>query len=328
MTITAREAIHIKHGPPLLQNLHKRPQRCRSPADQRWAAKAASPARPPPDGIKKRGRPKKAAVAVETATIATGDGATTGDGTIYATPASNRKSQLPARPPATLAPVSGGIRKLVRPAKHKKALKRGRTATNKMFQTAEAILGDISKIANAARSQQTVSVDTNATQSHHATTTTGTPVALAPIAAGVKKRAHKASKPSTNSLLSPAPVSGNNIPKSTHADGTTEPIRRLDEQIPEADRTFSAMGGNLAKMALGFPSMPAISAEPDGVFSSAMITLADRRCQRSDEAVNALECLNGWHRDGLISASHAESTELEEMPNALCIQELNGSTVE
>jgi hypothetical protein len=42
------------------------------------------------------------------------------------------------------------------------------------------------------------------------------------------------------------------------------------------------------------------------------------------EAVNALECLKSWHRDELISASHAEITELEDMLNALCIQQLDG----
>jgi hypothetical protein len=81
---------------------------------------------------------------------------------------------------------------------------------------------------------------------------------------------------------------------------------------------------DLAKMALEFLSIPAMSAEPERVFSSAKITLDDRRCQLSDEAVNALECLKSWHRDGLISASHAEITELEDMLNALCIQQLDG----
>ncbi|KAA8902546.1 hypothetical protein FN846DRAFT_986801 [Sphaerosporella brunnea] len=60
-----------------------------------------------------------------------------------------------------------------------------------------------------------------------------------------------------------------------------------------------------------------MSVEPERVFRSAKITLDDRRCQLSDEAVNALECLKSWHRDGLISASHAEITELEDMLNAL-----------
>jgi hypothetical protein len=84
---------------------------------------------------------------------------------------------------------------------------------------------------------------------------------------------------------------------------------------------------DLAKMALEFLSIPAMSAEQERVFCSEKITLDDRRCQLSDGAVNALECLKSWHRDGLISASHAEIIELE-MLNALCMQQLNGGTVE
>jgi hypothetical protein len=44
--------------------------------------------------------------------------------------------------------------------------------------------------------------------------------------------------------------------------------------------------------------------------------------------VNALECLKSWQRDGIISASHAEITEVEEMLSALCVQQLNGGMVQ
>jgi hypothetical protein len=84
---------------------------------------------------------------------------------------------------------------------------------------------------------------------------------------------------------------------------------------------------DLAKMALEFLSIPAMSAEPERVFSSAKITLDDRRCQLGDDAINALECLKSWQRDGLISASHAEIRELEAMLKALCNQQLDQGTV-
>jgi hypothetical protein len=57
-----------------------------------------------------------------------------------------------------------------------------------------------------------------------------------------------------------------------------------------AHKRSDAKWKDLAKMALGFLSIPAMSAEPERVFSSAKITIDDRRCQLSDEAVNALEC--------------------------------------
>jgi hypothetical protein len=85
---------------------------------------------------------------------------------------------------------------------------------------------------------------------------------------------------------------------------------------------------DLAHRALEFLSMPAMSAQPERVFSGAKITISDRRCQLSDEAVNARECLKSWQRDGLIRASHGEITELEDMLEALCLQEINGDAAE
>jgi hypothetical protein len=70
-----------------------------------------------------------------------------------------------------------------------------------------------------------------------------------------------------------------------------------------------------------------MSAEPERVFSSAKITLDDRRCQLGDDAMNALECLTSWQIDGLISASHAEIRELEGMLKAQCSQQLDEGTI-
>jgi hypothetical protein len=63
-------------------------------------------------------------------------------------------------------------------------------------------------------------------------------------------------------------------------------------------------------------------AEPERVFSGAKITLSDRRCSLGDEAINALECLKSWHRDGLISAHHEEIQQLENTLDALCQAEM------
>ena len=48
---------------------------------------------------------------------------------------------------------------------------------------------------------------------------------------------------------------------------------------------------DLAQMALEYLSIPAMSAEPERVFSGAKITISDRRCGLGDEAINALQCL-------------------------------------
>ena len=46
-----------------------------------------------------------------------------------------------------------------------------------------------------------------------------------------------------------------------------------------------------ARIPLEFLANPAMSAEPERVFSGAKITITDRRCSLGDENINALECL-------------------------------------
>jgi hypothetical protein len=66
-------------------------------------------------------------------------------------------------------------------------------------------------------------------------------------------------------------------------------------------RRFDPRWKDLAKMALEYLSIPAMSAEPERVFSGAKITISNRRYGMGGEAINALECLKSWYRDGLIS---------------------------
>jgi len=75
---------------------------------------------------------------------------------------------------------------------------------------------------------------------------------------------------------------------------------------------------DLAKMALDYLTIPAMSAEPERVFSAAKLSLSDRRCRMGDDAVEALECLKSWQRDGLIAASRQDVKAMEDMPHALC----------
>jgi hypothetical protein len=47
-------------------------------------------------------------------------------------------------------------------------------------------------------------------------------------------------------------------------------------------------------MALDILSIPAISAEPERVFSRLKITISDRRCRFGIELIEALECFKSW----------------------------------
>jgi hypothetical protein len=79
---------------------------------------------------------------------------------------------------------------------------------------------------------------------------------------------------------------------------------------------------DLARMALDYLTIPAMSAEPERVFSAAKITLTDRRCRMGDDAIEALECLKSWQRDGLIAATKQDIRVIEDMLNALCEEDL------
>lgn len=57
----------------------------------------------------------------------------------------------------------------------------------------------------------------------------------------------------------------------------------------------------LARMALEILSIPAMSASPERLFSSANLTLSDSRCRLGDHVVRALECLKSWSRSNLVN---------------------------
>jgi hypothetical protein len=78
----------------------------------------------------------------------------------------------------------------------------------------------------------------------------------------------------------------------------------------------------LARMTLDYLTIPAMSVEPERVFSAAKITLTDRRCRMGDDSIEALECLKSWQRDGLIAATKQDIKDVEDMLNALCEEDL------
>jgi len=79
---------------------------------------------------------------------------------------------------------------------------------------------------------------------------------------------------------------------------------------------------DLARMALTYLTLPAMSAKPERVFSGTKITLSDRRCRMGDDAVEAVKCLKSWQRDGLIAATRDDIRAVEEMLNALCEEDI------
>ncbi len=51
---------------------------------------------------------------------------------------------------------------------------------------------------------------------------------------------------------------------------------------------------NLSRMALDMLSIPAMSAEPERIFSGVKMTITDRRARLGMELVEALKCLKSW----------------------------------
>ena len=52
-------------------------------------------------------------------------------------------------------------------------------------------------------------------------------------------------------------------------------------------------------MAIDIYSIPAMSSEPERLFSGAKHTISDRRMQLKIESIELLECLKTWFRIGL-----------------------------
>jgi hypothetical protein len=56
---------------------------------------------------------------------------------------------------------------------------------------------------------------------------------------------------------------------------------------------------NLAIMALDMLSIPAMSDEPERLFSGAGVTITERRNRLGVESIEALECLKSWNKGGI-----------------------------
>jgi hypothetical protein len=69
---------------------------------------------------------------------------------------------------------------------------------------------------------------------------------------------------------------------------------------------------NLSIMALDILSIPAMSAEPERLFSGAKITITDRRNRLGIESIQAIECLKSWLSKGNVVAFVDDAVDMRQ----------------
>jgi len=103
-----------------------------------------------------------------------------------------------------------------------------------------------------------------------------------------------------------------------------EPISQdIDIDLIEYwSKVFNIRGmRDLTQMALEILSIPAMSAEPERIFSGARITLTDTRCSMGDEALAKLECTKSWIKDNFLPVTHPELEMIKNLLDALVADE-------
>ncbi len=72
-------------------------------------------------------------------------------------------------------------------------------------------------------------------------------------------------------------------------------------------------------MAIDIYSIPAMSAEPERVFSGAKLTVSDQRNGLKSETIELLECLKSWFRLGIFTKEdlHRIVEQLEDEDGAM-----------
>jgi hAT family C-terminal dimerisation region len=66
-------------------------------------------------------------------------------------------------------------------------------------------------------------------------------------------------------------------------------------------------------MALDILSIPAMSAEPERLFSGAKITITDRRNRLGIESIEAIECLKSWLSKGRVVAFADNAMDIKQL---------------
>jgi len=71
-------------------------------------------------------------------------------------------------------------------------------------------------------------------------------------------------------------------------------------------------------MGVELMSIPAMSHEPEYLFSSAKLLISDLRNRLGDDIIEAAECLKSWVKQGLIfGATESDMVKMEQMLNDL-----------
>ena len=76
---------------------------------------------------------------------------------------------------------------------------------------------------------------------------------------------------------------------------------------------------NLSVMALDVLSIPAMSAEPERLFSSAAITITDRRNRLGIESIQAIECLKSWLAKNMVDTESLGPAITDEVLQGLSV---------
>jgi hypothetical protein len=74
-------------------------------------------------------------------------------------------------------------------------------------------------------------------------------------------------------------------------------------------------------MSVELMSIPAMSDEPECLFSSAKLLISDLRNRLGDDINEAAECLKSWVKQGLIfGATESDMVKMEQMLNNLALR--------
>jgi hypothetical protein len=103
--------------------------------------------------------------------------------------------------------------------------------------------------------------------------------------------------------------------------------RDLDDELPAGtlqywvDRLHDPRQSRLAHMGVELMSIPAMSDEPERLFSSEKLLISDQRNRLGDDIIEASEYLKCWVEQGIIfGATESDMIRMEQMLNDLALK--------
>jgi len=112
---------------------------------------------------------------------------------------------------------------------------------------------------------------------------------------------------------------------------TLDQFERFQERDPQDELPGGALEywvsrlddprqSQVARMGVELMSIPAMSDEPERVFSSAKLLISDRRNRLGDDIIQASECLKSWVQQGLIfGTTESDMVQMEQMLKDLAL---------